>query len=132
MALHRNPYQRFRNRELTLSDYLAVDRTVLANERTVLAYGRTFLAMIIIGGSCIKFFDSWHIWAIGAAFIAGSLAVAAIGWRRFRLTQRCLAAALERQTGSPRGPDHPLEEEVTEQNGEEVSGAASAPSGSQA
>lgn len=127
--MHRNPYQRFRNRELTLSDYLAIDRTVLANERTVLAYGRTFLAMLVIGGTCIKFFDAWYMWAIGAVFIAGSFAVAAIGWRRYRLTQRYLAAALERQTGNP---DHPLEEEVTDQQkGEDVSATASAPSRAQ-
>lgn len=111
--MHRSPYQRFQDRELTLSDYLAIDRTVLANERTVLAYARTFLAMIVIGGTCIKFFDSWYMWAIGAAFIAGSLGVAAFGWRRFRSTHRTLAAALERHTGTS---DHPLEDATTDPN----------------
>jgi putative membrane protein len=107
----RNPYQRFQDRELTLNDYLAVDRTVLSNERTALAYGRTILAMIAIGGSCIKFFDLWFMWVVGGLFLAGSLGVAIIGWRRFRRTQRFLAAALERHTGTP---DHPLEESMSE------------------
>jgi putative membrane protein len=111
--------------ELSLTDHLAIDRTVLANERTALAYGRTVLAMLVIGGTCIKFFDAWYMWAIGAVFIAGSLAVAAFGWHRFRRTQRFLAAALQKQTGEP---DHPLREKVEESapTGETRPGAATA------
>jgi putative membrane protein len=121
MAMYRNPYQRFRNRELTLSDYLAIDRTVLANERTALAYGRTFLAMLVIGGSCIKFFDTWHMWIIGAVFISASPVIAGFGWHRYRRTQRYLAAALERQTGTS---EHPLE---PTQRGESSNADSSAP-----
>jgi putative membrane protein len=91
-----NPYERFRDREFTLNDYLAIDRTVLANERTVLAYSRTFLAMLVIGGSCIKFFDSLALWIVGGLFIAGSIAVGASGWYRYRRTQRRLAVAIDR------------------------------------
>ncbi len=88
-------YSRLKSRELTLTDYLAIDRTVLANERTALAYARTVLAMVVIGGTCIKLFDAWYMWAIGAAFIAGALVVAVFGWRRYHRTRRDLAAALE-------------------------------------
>jgi putative membrane protein len=101
----RNPYENFRDRELTLADYLAIDRTILANERTALAYGRTALAMIIIGGTALKFFAQWYMWAIGAVFIAAAIIVAAIGARRYHRTARYLAVALERQTGDP---GHPL------------------------
>jgi putative membrane protein len=96
-----NPYERFRGKELTLSDYLAIDRTILANERTALANGRTFLAMIIIGGSLIKFFDTWIMWILGVAFLAASVLLIGNGWHRFRRTQRFLAVALERRTETP-------------------------------
>lgn len=104
-APRRNPYEKFRGRELTLTDYLAIDRTVLANERTALAYARTALAMIVIGGTAIKFFTQWYMWAIGGVFIAGAAVVGAIGARRYLATARSLATALEQQTGDP---GHPL------------------------
>lgn len=87
MGTGHNPYERFRGRELTLNDRLAIDRTILANERTLLAYGRTALAMLIIGGSAIKFFDSAWMIALGVPFLAGAAAVMAIGWARYRRTQ---------------------------------------------
>lgn len=105
----RNPYEHFRGRELTLNDHLAIDRTVLSNERTLLAYGRTALAMLIIGGSCIKFFDSVWMQALGVPFVVGSVVVMAWGWRRYQRTRRFLAAALQQRTGSP---EHPLREEA--------------------
>src|SRR4030095_4329956 len=43
-----NPYVRFRGHTLSLNDYLAIDRTVLANERTLLSYTRTALTMLVI------------------------------------------------------------------------------------
>ncbi|MBL0920511.1 MAG: DUF202 domain-containing protein [Phycisphaerales bacterium] len=105
-----NPYTRFRGSRLSLNDYLAIDRTVLANERTGLAFARTALAMVVIGGSCIKFFDAALIQALGAAFLVGAVALSVYGWRRYRRTQRFLAVALEERTGAP---EHPLKEAVT-------------------
>lgn len=99
------PYDKFSNQTLTLTDYLAIDRTVLANERTALAYVRTFLAMLVIGGTCIHFFQSWSMWIVGIGFIAGSFLVLGLGWRRYRRNKRSLAAALSRRTGDA---DHPL------------------------
>ncbi len=107
-SLRRNPYERFRDRDFTLGDYLAIDRTILANERTALAYGRTALAMIIIGGSSVKFFTDWYMWLIGGVFIAGAVVVGIIGWRRSRRMSRYLGAALERETGAR---DHPLRDD---------------------
>jgi putative membrane protein len=107
--MSRNPYIRFRGKELGLADYLAIDRTVLANERSLLAYGRTALAMLAIGGSCIKFFDARWIQMIGVVFIVASVVVAAFGWTRFRRMRHYLSAALQEQTGAA---EHPLEETV--------------------
>ncbi len=109
-----NPYQRFRDRELSLADFLAIDRTVLANERTALAYGRTVLAMLVVGGTCIKFFESALMRGVGVAFIGAALAVAVIGGVRFWRTRRYLGEALERHTGER---THPLRESVSEQEG---------------
>lgn len=104
-----NPYEKFRDRSLTLNDYLAIDRTILSNERTLLAYGRTALAQVIIGGSAIKFFDSGAMMLLGGAFLLGAVITMALGWRSYRHTDRLLRVALESQTG---GEEHPLEEKL--------------------
>lgn len=107
--MYPNPYERFRGQRLTLNDYLAIDRTELANERTLLAYGRTAIALLVTGVSAIKFFDSPWISAVGAVLVAGAVAVALIGARRYHAMRRRVAAALERQTGES---THPLEDEA--------------------
>jgi putative membrane protein len=117
-----NPYTKFRGRDLTLNDHLAIDRTVLSNERTLLAYGRTSMAMLIIGGSCLKFFESVWMQALGVPFLLGGLLVMGRGWGRFRRTERFLSVALEQQTGSP---DHPLKTRVNAEGREARAGAAS-------
>jgi putative membrane protein len=90
-----NPYVRFRGQPLTLNDYLAIDRTVLANERTLLSYTRTALTMLVIGGTCIKFFDSLWIEIVGLVFLLAALATFIIGWRRYLRMRAYVGAALE-------------------------------------
>jgi len=104
-----NPYLRFRDKDLSLNDYLAIDRTTLANERTFLAYSRTALAMLIIGGSCLKLFEDWWMHAIGAAFLAGAAVLAIYGWYRFRQVKDDVSVALQTETGESQ---HPLERAV--------------------
>lgn len=94
-------YHRLKNRELSLTDYLAIDRTVLANERTALAFARTVLALVVVGGTCIKLFDAWYMLAIGAAFLALAVITAVMGWRRYHRTRRQLNAALELDHSDP-------------------------------
>ncbi len=108
-AMIRSPYSRFRGQNLTLNDYLAIDRTVLANERTLLAYGRTALALAVVGGSCLKFFETTWIRIVGLILILGGMIVAARGWRRYFRTKRLLATALTQETGAS---EHPLADEV--------------------
>lgn len=120
-----NPYAKFSNRSLTLNDYLAIDRTILSNERTLLAYGRTALAMVIIGGSALKFFDSAVLTVIGWLFLAGGVITMFIGWRRYRHTDRLLHAALMSQTGEG---EHPLEEKLAEADVKEKEKAKAAKS----
>lgn len=111
----RNPYARFRESSLALNDYLAIDRTVLANERTLLSYVRTALTQVIIGGSALKFFDSDVLTVVGVLFLAGGVVTLIIGWRRYRHTDQLLRVALESQTGEE---EHPLEDDLERKSGE--------------
>ncbi len=45
---------------MRISDYLAVDRTIMANERTLLAYIRTSVGLLIAGLALIRFFHQTH------------------------------------------------------------------------
>jgi len=42
---------------MSLSDFLALDRTKLANERTYLGYIRTFISLLAAGIGLIRFVD---------------------------------------------------------------------------
>lgn len=105
----KNPYSQFAKKELSLNDYLAIDRTVLANERTLLSYIRTSLALLIIGGTCFKFFDVLWLNVLGLIFMAVAVLVVLRGWTRYRRMHLLLGAALKHETGTPA---HPLEGEV--------------------
>jgi putative membrane protein len=107
-----NPYIKYKPEALTLNDHLAIDRTILANERTLLAFARTSIATLVVGGSCIKFFESPWMRAVGGLFVLISVLIAILGWRRYIHTRRRLGAALERRTGSS---ELPLKEAVAAQ-----------------
>ena len=64
-------YHTFRD-EMILRDYLALDRTVLANERTLLAYLRTFIGTFSAGIAIVKLFDSPFMKIIGFIFMVVS------------------------------------------------------------
>ncbi len=85
-------------RELTLRDKLAIDRTALANERTLLAYARTGLALMIVGGSLVKFFESPAASLAGRLLLAASALVILIGAARFLSVQRRLKGIAMRTT----------------------------------
>jgi len=58
--------------EMILRDYLALDRTVLANERTLLSYLRTFIGTFSAGLAIVKLFDARVIIVVGFIFMAVS------------------------------------------------------------
>ncbi|MBK9126591.1 MAG: DUF202 domain-containing protein [Phycisphaerales bacterium] len=106
--MRRGPYSQFREQELTLRDYLAIDRTTLANERTLLAYARTALALVVVGGTGIKFFTSSWIQIAGVVIIAAGVLVTLRGWQRYTHTKRLLAPVLERPADTAeRSPARP-------------------------
>ena len=58
---HYSKYISEKSEELTFRDYLALDRTLLANERSFLAYLRTSITVFIAAISLIKFFDEPYL-----------------------------------------------------------------------
>lgn len=77
------PYDNFEPRKFIVRDWLALDRTILANERTFLAYGRTALALVISGLTFIKFFGHLAYSLIGYVFIVLGVGVFAFGLKRY-------------------------------------------------
>lgn len=45
---------------MRIADYLAIDRTIMANERTLLAYVRSAVGLLIAGLALIRFFHQTH------------------------------------------------------------------------
>ncbi len=56
--------------EMILRDYLAIDRTLLANEASFMSYIRTSLTLIAAGATLIKFTDNPFTQVVGWAFVA--------------------------------------------------------------
>lgn len=78
---------------LSLSDRLAIDRTVLANERTFLAYLRTALGLAALGATALKVFgDELFYRVIGVACLAVAPLLLLWGARRFLRVRRDLAS----------------------------------------
>ena len=69
--------------EMILRDFLAVDRTDLANERTLLAYMRTFIGLLVSGVGLIKFVDDPLLVVIGYCLSVISPFVLVLGLYRF-------------------------------------------------
>ena len=73
------PYSKFTEEKMILRDYLAADRTVMANERTFLAYIRTALSIFAVGASFLQFFNSRVIQIVGWIFIPVGIIIFIIG-----------------------------------------------------
>jgi putative membrane protein len=87
-------YDRFKQEELIVRDYLAADRTALANERTFLTYVRTALVLAAAGGSLIHFLDSLVWEALGALLLVVAMFTLAWGIYQFRHYNRRLKNVL--------------------------------------
>ena len=81
--MNRLPYDNFNAESFIVRDWLALDRTVLANERTFLAYGRTALALMAAGITLIKVFKSGVAIGAGWGFVVVALVVFGFGVQRF-------------------------------------------------
>lgn len=81
--------------EPILRDYMAIERTVMANERTFLSYIRAALGLFIGGASFIQFFDSFVIQMVGALFIPLGVATFGVGLWRYHKIKRLIHGAEE-------------------------------------
>ena len=107
-----DPYTEFQRDDMILRDWLALDRTVLANKRTFLAYARTAIALAVLGIAFVKLIDHQFFILAGFALIGTGVVVFAVGLREFlentrrfkRLVakERALEAYMERQQGEER------------------------------
>lgn len=68
---------------MILRDFLAVDRTDLANEGTLLAYMRTFIGLLVSGVGFIEFVDDKFLVVIGYCLSVISPFVLLLGLYRF-------------------------------------------------
>lgn len=79
------PYESYMqdHKSLILRDYLAIDRTILANETSYLSYIRTSLTLIAVGATLLKFLSGEYSQVLGWMFIAIGGWLAMHGYRRY-------------------------------------------------
>ena len=88
------------SKPLSLTDSLAVDRTVLANERTLLAYVRTGLGLLALGVTFLDFLTGRIYSVVGWAFIVLGPLLLIAGTTRYLAVRRRLTPY------QPTGADH--------------------------
>ena len=76
--------------DLTLRDYLAAHRTILANDRTSLGFIRTALTLFVAGVTFIKFFDNRILFVIGWVFVPVGIVVLLIGLWKYQKVRRMI------------------------------------------
>ncbi len=84
------PYAACDLEELSLRDYLAIDRTRLANERTLLAYLRSAVALLLTGLSILHFWPRDWFGIVGWACLPSGLITGIVGVIRHRGMRRAL------------------------------------------
>ncbi len=79
------PYKTYMqdHKSLILRDYLAIDRTILANETSYMSYIRTSLTLIAAGATLLKFFSSDYTQVVGWSLVAIGGWLAFHGYRRY-------------------------------------------------
>jgi len=87
---HHDAYLRIDRSKMILRDFLAIDRTILANQNTFLAYLRTALTLFVAGVTFIRFFDLTVVEIVGWIFIPVGLATFIIGLIRYNKKRRVL------------------------------------------
>ncbi len=81
------------NIEISGTDYLALQRTKLANERTFLAYFRTFAVLLSSGLAIIKIDMLENLMGLGYFFLIASFVIIIIGVVRSLYVKRQLKKA---------------------------------------
>jgi len=92
-----DPYTEFRREDMILRDWLALDRTVLANKRTFLAYGRTSIALMALGIAFVKLINHEFFEVSGFALISVGVLVFFVGLREFLANTRRFKKLVEKE-----------------------------------
>lgn len=92
---NKRPYSKFTSDQLILRDWLAIDRTILANKRTVLAYIRTAMAFFISGVTAIHFVESSWIKIFGGVLVVISIIILIMGFYDFYKYQKSIEELLK-------------------------------------
>jgi putative membrane protein len=71
------------NKDLVLREYLAIERTKLANERTLLTYIRTGLYFLVAGSTLGHLIDTAFWNRMGVPIIGVGAIIMALGFLRF-------------------------------------------------
>lgn len=79
------------NNEISRTDFLALERTKLANERTFLAYFRTFVVFVSSGIVILKVDALENLMILGYASIAMAILLLIIGIVRFIYVKKRMA-----------------------------------------
>jgi putative membrane protein len=86
-------YKNLDHDKLIIRDFLAKDRTEMANERTLLAYARTAIMVFATGVTLVKLFaDDAFLVLIGHALFPASLLLFILGIVRFIKVRKELSA----------------------------------------
>jgi putative membrane protein len=95
-------YQEFCD-DMILRDYLALDRTILANKRTLLSYARTFIGLIAGGVGMVHLVADKFTNILGYAFMALSVPIFLIGIIEYLKQKKALAAIVKSSGDSGHG-----------------------------
>lgn len=83
-----DPYTEFKRNDMILRDWLALDRTVLANKRTFLAYGRTAMALFALGIAFVRLIKHPFFEVAGFVLMALGIVAFIVGTREFLTNSR--------------------------------------------
>lgn len=97
---HYATYAEVDKSHLILRDFLAIDRTVLANQNTFLAYLRTALTLFVAGLTFIRFFDHSVVVIIGWIFVPLGIITFAVGLLRYNRLRKVLKMIMTPSPGS--------------------------------
>ena len=92
-----DPYLDFKREDMILRDWLALDRTVLANKRTFLAYSRTAIAMAVLGIAFIKLIGHQFFEVSGFLLVLSGVVVFYVGVREFRDNSKRFKKLVEKE-----------------------------------
>lgn len=92
-----DPYLEFEREAMILRDWLALDRTVLANKRTFLAYSRTAIAMAVLGIAFIKLIGHPFFEVSGFLLVLSGIVVFYVGAREYSSNTKRFKKLVEKE-----------------------------------